>query len=91
MKSHDYHVLIQTLIPIAYRELLSKGISDVLIKINHILRNVCSNKLHSQHSKQLEMNNTETIYNLEMFFPPSISNLMKHLSIHLSDETNVGG
>jgi len=55
------------------------------------LRNVCLNKLRSQHFKQLEMNNTETIYNLEMFFPPSIFNSMEHLSIHLSYETNVGG
>jgi len=26
MKSHDYHVFIQTLIPLAYRDLLPKGI-----------------------------------------------------------------
>jgi hypothetical protein len=31
MKNHDYHVFMQTLIPLAYRDLLSKGIWDALI------------------------------------------------------------
>ena len=32
MKSHDFHLFMQTIIPIAYRELLPKNICDPLTK-----------------------------------------------------------
>jgi hypothetical protein len=35
MKSHDCHVFIQTLIPLAFRDLLPKGIWDALMEISH--------------------------------------------------------
>ena len=37
MKSHDCHVFIQTLIPLAFRDLLTKGIWDALTEISHFL------------------------------------------------------
>jgi hypothetical protein len=38
MKSHDCHVFMQTPIPLAFRDLLSKGIWDTLTKISHFFR-----------------------------------------------------
>jgi len=37
MKSHDYHVFMQKLIPIAYRDLVSKEILDTFIEISNFL------------------------------------------------------
>jgi hypothetical protein len=37
------------------------------------------------------MNIIKTIYKLEMIFPPSFFDLMKHLTIHLADEAKVAG
>jgi hypothetical protein len=54
MKSHDYHVSMQTLIPIAYRNLLSKEIYDTLMEISNFFKDICLIKLHIQHMKQLE-------------------------------------
>ena len=61
MKSHDCHVFMQTLIPLAYRDLLSKGIWDALMKISHFYRDICFSKLQKNHIEQLEMNIIETI------------------------------
>jgi hypothetical protein len=36
MKSHDYHKFMQTLIPLAYRDLLSKRIWDALTEISYV-------------------------------------------------------
>jgi hypothetical protein len=71
MKSHDCHVFMQTLILLAYHDLLPKGIWDALTKISHFFRDICSNKLHTNHIEQLEMNIIETICKLEMIFPLS--------------------
>jgi hypothetical protein len=71
MKSHDCHVFVQTLISLAYRDLLPKGIWDTLTEINHFFRDICSSKLNVDHIERLETNIVETLCKLEMIFPPS--------------------
>jgi hypothetical protein len=56
---------MQTLIPLAYRDLLSKGIWDTLMEISNFFKAICSSKLQTNHIKQLEMNIVETICKLE--------------------------
>jgi hypothetical protein len=91
MKSHDCHVFIQTLIPLAFRDLLPKGIWDALTEISHFFRVICSNKLNVYHIERLEKNIIETICKLEIIFPPSFFDSMEHLPVHLSFEVKVGG
>jgi len=91
MKSHDYRVFMQTLIPLTYHDLLSKGIWDALTEISHFFRDICSSKLQTQHIERLETNIVETICKLEMIFLPSVFDFMKHLPIHLPYEAKVEG
>jgi len=91
MKSYDWHMFMQTLIPLAFCDLLPKGIWDALTKISHFFRDICSNKLNVDHIKRLEMNIVETICKLEMIFPPSFFDSMEHLPVHLLFEVKVGG
>jgi hypothetical protein len=91
IKSHDCHVFMQTLIPIKNRDLLSKRILDTLTKINHFFRDVCSNKLCSQHMEQLKSNIVETICKLKMIFPPSFFDSMEYLLVNLTYEAKFGG
>jgi hypothetical protein len=56
---------MQTLIPLAYRDLLPKGIWDALTQINHFFRDICASKLHTHHIERLEMNIVEIICKLE--------------------------
>jgi hypothetical protein len=49
MKSHDYHVFMQKLIPIAYRDLVPKEILDTFIEISNFFRDIYSSKFHTQH------------------------------------------
>jgi len=91
MKSHDCHLFIQTFIPLSYRDLLPKGIWGALTEIGHFFRDICSNKLQTQHIERLERNIIQTICKLKMIFPPLFFNSMKHLPIHLSFEKKVEG
>jgi len=90
MKSHDYHVFMQTLIPLAFRDLLPKGIWDALMKISHFFRDICSSKLDVDHIERLETNIVETICKLEMIFPPLFFYSIEHLPVHLPYEVKVG-
>jgi len=91
MKSHDCHVFMQTLIPLAFHDLLPKGIWDALTEISNFFRDLCSSKLNVDHIERLETNIVETLCKLEMIFPPSFFDSMEHLPIHLPFEAKVGG
>jgi len=91
MKSHDYHMFMQTLIPLAFCDLLPKGIWDALMEISHFFRDICSSKLNVDHIERLKTNIIETICKLEMIFPPSFFDSMEHLPAHLPFEVKVGG
>jgi len=69
IKSHDCHVFMQTLIPLAYHDLLSNGIWDALMEISNFFRDICSNKLNVDHIERIETNIVETICELEMIPP----------------------
>jgi hypothetical protein len=43
MKSHDCHMFMQTLISLAFHDLLPKGIWDALTEISHFFSDICSN------------------------------------------------
>jgi len=90
IKSHDCHVFMQTLIPLAFRDLLPKGIW-AFTEISHFFRDICSSKLNVDHIERLEKNIVKTLCKLEMIFPPSFFDSMKHLPIHLPFEAKVGG
>jgi len=90
VKSHGCHVFMQTLIPLAFRDLFPKGIWNALTEISHLLRDLCSSKLNVDHIERLETNIVETLYKLEMIFPPSFFDSMEHLPIHLPFEAKVG-
>jgi hypothetical protein len=91
MKSHDCHVFMQTLIPLAFRDLLPKGIWDALTETSHFFRDICSIKLNVDHIERLEMNIVEILCKLEMIIPSLFFDSMEHLPIHLPFEIKVGG
>jgi hypothetical protein len=91
MKSHDCHVFMQTLIPLAFRDLLPKEIWDALTEISSFFRDICSSKLNVDHIERLQTNIVETLCKLEMIFPPLFFDSMEHLPIHLLFEAKAGG
>jgi hypothetical protein len=91
MKSYDYHVFMQTLILLAYRVLLLKGIWDALTEISHFFRDICFSKLNVDHIERLETNIVETLCKLKMIFPPLFFDSIEHLPIHLPFEAKVRG
>ncbi|CAA3020178.1 Hypothetical predicted protein [Olea europaea subsp. europaea] len=91
IKSHDCHIFMQRLLPIAFKDLLSKPIWEALIELSHFFRDICSTVLRVKDMEQLEQNIVVILCKLEKIFPPGFFDSIEHLSIHLAYKAKVGG
>ncbi|XP_068304238.1 uncharacterized protein [Pyrus communis] len=91
LKSHDCHVLMQQLLPLAIRPVLPKAVTMVLLELSAIFRQLCSKKESEEGFKQLKSRIALTLCQLEKIFPPAFFDIMVHLPVHLADEAALAG
>ncbi|XP_058775718.1 uncharacterized protein LOC131649992 [Vicia villosa] len=91
LKSHDYHVLFERIVPLAIRGLLPKDACDPLIELSLFFGDLCSKELKVDELDCLEKHMAITLCKLERIFPPSFFDVMVHLPIHLANEAKLGG
>ena len=91
LKSHDNHILMQQLFPLALRRVLPKQVRAPLIDLCNFFRGLCLKVLHARELIQLERRIALTLCHLERIFPPSFFDIMVHLPIHLATEARLAG
>ena len=91
MKSHDNHILMQQLLPIAIRGSLPKNVCSALIDLSCFFREICSKVLNVEDLEHLEKKIAVTLCQLEKIFPPSFFTVMVHLVTHLATEAKIAG
>lgn len=89
MKSHDCHIFLQRLLPIAFVGYLPTSIWHTLEELSMFFRKLCSPWILASEMAILEISVVETICKLEKIFPPSFFDLMEHLIMHLPYEAKV--
>ena len=91
MKSHDCHVFMQRLIPIAFREMLPSAVWQALTELSLFFKELTSTVLKTEAMLRLESEIPIIICKLERIFPPSFFDSMEHLPTHLAYEARVAG
>nr|XP_023905102.1 uncharacterized protein LOC112016865 [Quercus suber] len=91
LKSHDNHILMQQLFPIALRESLPSHVTRPLIKLACFFRKICSKTLTVSDIESAEADIAVTLCELEKIFVPSFFTMMVHLVVHLATEAKIGG
>lgn len=91
MKSHDYHVFLQRLLPIAAQGLLRKDVCLVLSELSTFFKELCAKAINRSALVQLKKDIVFILCKLEMLYPPSFFVIMTHLAIHLPREVELGG
>ena len=86
MKSHDWHVLIQEILPAAIRGSLAEGPRVAIIRLGHCLKRICAKVIAVSDLQDLMTYVAETCALLEVHFPPAYWNVMPHLLLHLPRE-----
>jgi len=90
-KSHDCHVFMERLLPVALKQLLPKNVWKAVTEISQFFRDLCASTLKVEDMVELEKRAPEILCKLEQIFPPSFFNSMEHLPVHLPYEARVGG
>lgn len=90
LKSHDYHVIMEHLLPLAIRG-WPKSLSAPLIQLSTFFKELCSKALKIDELEKLEKQIGVTLCVLERIFPPSFFVIMLHLPIHLASEALIAG
>ena len=72
LKSHDHHVLLQNLLPVALRGLLPKGPRTAVMRLCNFFSRLCQRVIDPEKLIVLEAELVETMCEMERFCPPSL-------------------
>jgi ssDNA-binding Zn-finger/Zn-ribbon topoisomerase 1 len=91
MKSHDCHVLMQQLLPVAIRGILPPQVRYTSTRLCFFFNTICSKVINPTILDDLQADVLETMCRFEKYFPPSFFDMMPHLIIHLVREIKLCG
>ena len=91
LKTHDYRIILQKLLPLVIRKILPEDVVTPLIHLSRFFTALCSKELVEEDIVKLICSIRETHCWLEMVFPPTVFDIMMHLLVHLDEEAKVGG
>ena len=89
VKSHDYHVLMQKLLPIAIRPYFNKDLCTTLVELCSFFQKLCAKTLYMNDLEKLEEGIVLILCKLERIFPPAFFDVMVHLMVHLPREAKL--
>ncbi|XP_071688248.1 uncharacterized protein [Rutidosis leptorrhynchoides] len=89
MKSHDCHVLMTQMIPIAIRGILPNRIRHTITKLCLFFNMIHSKVIDPGVLDEYQRDIILTLCELEMYFPPSFFDVMVHLVSHIVGEIKI--
>src|SRR3954462_12975955 len=90
MKSHDCHVFMQRLMPIAF-DVLPKAQWTAFTELSQYFSDLTSKVLDHGKLKEMELAIPIILCKLEQFLPPSFFDSMEYLPVHLAYEARICG
>ena len=91
LKSHDYHIMMERLIPVMFRGYFNADVWKMLAELNYFYRQICAKEVSKSMMQKLEKEIPVLVCKMEKVFQPGFMNAMQHLLVHLPWEALVGG
>src|SRR4051812_6743048 len=91
LKSHDCHVIMTQLLPIALRGLLPENVRVAIVKLCAFLNAISQKVINPEDLPRLQNDVVQCLVSFELVFPPSFFDIMTHLLVHLVEEINILG
>lgn len=91
LKTHDCHIILQRILPAALRGIMHDEIYVAIAELGNFFQQLCARTLKLDVLHQMKENIPIVLCKLEKIFPPSLFDVMLHLSVHLPDEAILRG
>ncbi|KAL5569048.1 hypothetical protein UlMin_025623 [Ulmus minor] len=91
LKSHDCHVIMQRLLPVGCRSLVTKNIWSTIVELCTFFKQLCASTVNVSDMVEAQKQLVLILCKLERIFPPAFFDIMIHLVLHLPEEAILGG
>nr|GEV94950.1 hypothetical protein [Tanacetum cinerariifolium] len=91
LKSHDYHIMMQRLLPYGLQQYLPPDVAKPLINLCLFFKQICSQTLMVDDMLKAQSKVIDILCDLELIYLPDFFDIMIHLVIHLPLEAIDGG
>ncbi|KAL5576253.1 hypothetical protein UlMin_017952 [Ulmus minor] len=91
LKSHDCHVIMQRLLPVGCRSLVTKNIWSTIVELCTFFKQLCASTVNVSDMVKAQKQLVLILCKLERIFPPAFFDIMIHLVLHLPEEAILGG
>jgi hypothetical protein len=91
LKSHDCHVIMTQLLPVALRWLLPENVCVPIVKLCVFLNAISQKVINPDILPRLQKDVVQCIVSFELVFLPPFFNIMTHLLVHLVEEIVILG
>lgn len=90
MKTHDYHNLIQDILPVAIRGTLTAEVRNIVYRVGNLFRWICSKEIDPD-DLPAKLEEAEIICLVELHMPPTVLDTQFHQLPHLVEEVGMAG
>jgi hypothetical protein len=89
LKSHDCHVLMVQLLPVALKGILPPNVRLATVKLCAFLNAISQKVIDLMDLAKLQNDVVQCLVSFELVFPPFFFNIMTHLLVHLVKEISI--
>ena len=86
LKSHDFHVFLQQILPLCFCKIRNKDLAWAVIYLSRVFQRICAKTINGEDKHELMGDCAETMCMLEKMFPPSFFDITAYLPNHLVEE-----
>ncbi|GKD53445.1 reverse transcriptase domain-containing protein [Tanacetum coccineum] len=83
LKSHDYHIMMQRLLPYGLQQYLPPDVATLIIELCSFFKQICSQTLMEDDMLKTQSKVVDILCNIELIYPPAFFDIMIHLVIYL--------
>jgi hypothetical protein len=83
LKSHDYHIVIERLMPAIFHGYLNADLWKIFTKLSYFYRQICATQVLKVMMQKLEKEIMVLVCKMEKIFPLGWFNVMQELLVHL--------
>ncbi|KAK1611053.1 hypothetical protein QYE76_034726 [Lolium multiflorum] len=86
MKSHDCHVLMTQILPVAIRGIMDAHVRETLFGLCNFFDVISRKSVGVRQLRRLQEEIVVILCELEMYFPPAFFDVMVHLLVHIVED-----